>query len=391
MQPQHLPTGLPAPDPDSLAHSRRVARHIAQRIAAEGGRLSFGEFMHEALYAPGLGYYVAGNRKFGAAGDFVTAPEVSPLFGRVIARQCAEVAGAMPRASILEIGAGSGALAAQLLCRLRDLDALPERYLILEVSAELAARQRVRLERECPEAVGILQWVDTVPDRFAGTVIANEVADALPVERFRMQQGVVHQAFVNVAEDGGFAWEWRAASPRVDAAVRDLGIDFADGYESEICLGLKPWIGDLVDAVDRGLLLIFDYGLPRHDYYAHGRSGWLRCTFRHRAHDDPLILPGIQDLTAWVDFTAVAEAAVSHEAAVAGYVTQAMFLLQGGLENEFAAASAASTTERAELSRQVKLLTLPSEMGENFKCIGLAKGDVVVPAALRGIDMTASL
>jgi len=170
-----------------------------------------------------------------------------------------------------------------------------------------------------------------------------------------------------------------------------LQIDFADGYEAEICPGLKPWIGELLAALDRGLVMIFDYGLPRHDYYAPGRAGWLRCTFRHRVHDDPLVLPGIQDLTAWVDFTAIAEAAAGQGAEIAGFVTQAMFLLQGGLQNEFEAASADSAVARAELSRQAKLLTLPSEMGEHFKCIGLTRGSVDRPSAFRGADMTATL
>ena len=391
MQPPNLPSGLPAPDPDSLAHSRRVAQHIAERIADAGGRLPFGEFMQHALYAPGLGYYVSGSRKFGEAGDFITAPEVSPLFGRVVARQCAEVIAAMSRPAILELGAGSAALATGLLGKLDELGTLPERYLILEVSPELADRQRAQIERERPGQAAIVEWVDDLPDGFEGVVLANEVADALPVERFRIRGATVLQAFVVTDRDGRFAWDWQPALPRLESAVRALGIDFADGYEAELCQGLKPWIGALLDALDRGLVFLFDYGVPRRDYYAPGRAGWLRATFRHRAHDDPLLLPGIQDLTAWVDFTAIAEAAGEHDARIAGFVTQAMFLLQGGLQNEFEAASTDSTVAQAELSRQVKLLTLPSEMGEHFKCIGLTRGDVCVPSAFRGADMTASL
>lgn len=391
MQPQNLPSGLPVPDRDSLAHSRRVEKHIAERIAEAGGRLPFGDFMQQVLYAPGLGYYVSGSCKFGEAGDFVTAPEVSPLFGRVVARQCAEAMAAMSQPSVLEIGAGSAALATQLLGKLDELDAMPDRYLILEVSPELVQRQRERIRRECPEHAGIVDWVDRLPDGLEGVLVANEVADALPVERFRVLGTEILQAFVVADSDGRLGWDWQPAMPRLAAAVRALGIDFAGGYESELCPGLKPWIGELLGALARGLVLIFDYGVPRSDYYAPGRAGWLRATFRHRAHDDPLVLPGIQDLSAWIDFTAIAEAAVEHGAEIAGFVTQAMFLLQGGLQNEFESASVDSAASQAELSRQVKLLTLPSEMGEHFKCIGLTRGDVTVPSAFRGVDMTASL
>jgi len=386
MQHPTLPACLPQPDEDSLAHSALVAAYLRERIAAAGG-ISFGEYMHHALYSPGLGYYVSGRPKFSAAGDFVTAPEVSPLFGRVVAAQLAPVLAAIDSASILELGAGSGALAVAVLEKLHELDVLPERYLVLEVSAELADRQRQRLSAELPELASRVEWVDHPPAGFRGVMIANEVADALPVERFRVTAAGIEQAYVVSAAGDGFAWEWRPASRAIREAVETARLELPAGYCSELSLGLQPWVGDLVDALHQGLLLLVDYGLPRREYYARDRSnGWLRCHFRHHAHDDPLVLPGIQDITAWVDFTSVAEAGSRHGAGVAGFVTQAMFLLAGGLDNEFRAMADASPRLQAELTGAIKRLTLPDEMGENFKCMGLGKGDIPRLCGFRTAD-----
>ena len=391
MQPSSLPSGLPEPDAQTLAHSAQVAEFIAAEIDRSGGRISFGEFMQHALYAPGLGYYVAGSRKFGPDGDFVTAPEVSPLFGRVVAAQCATVLSQLPQGNVLEIGAGSGALAEQMLKKLAELEILPSRYLILEVSPELAERQRDRLSVALPELANRVAWVDAVPAGFEGVIVANEVADALPVERFRIGADGIEQAVVVHGSDG-FAERWQPASAVLTEAVDALGLDLDRGYESEICLPLKAWTGDLLGNLQRGLVLLFDYGLSRREYYAPERSGgWLRCHFRHRAHSAPLVLPGVQDLTAWVDFTSIAEIASEQGAAVAGFVTQAMFLLHGNLQNEFTDAASSSLVDQAELSRQIKLLTLPDEMGEHFKCLGLSKGELDVPDALIGADRAGML
>ncbi len=391
MQPSPLPSGLPEPDDRTLAHSARVAEFIAARIAESNGRITFGEFMQHALYAPGLGYYVAGNRKFGPSGDFVTAPEVSPLFGRVVARQCAHTLTQHSPASILEIGAGSGALAEQILSKLAEIETLPSSYLILEASPELVERQRERLTAALPELVDRIDWVADLPSGFDGVIVANEVADALPVERFRIAVEGIEQAFV-VTEPDGFALRWQPATDALRDAVLALGIDLEKGYQSEICLPLKPWLASVLDHLRRGLVLLFDYGLSRREYYATDRSGgWLRCHFRHRAHGEPLVLPGVQDITAWVDFTALAEAASDQDVAIAGYVTQAMFLLHGGLQNELTDVAAASLVDQTELSRQIKLLTLPDEMGEHFKCLGLSKGDLDVPDALTGADRAGML
>jgi len=387
-----IDAGLPEPDADSVAHSHRVAAYLCDRMSKSGGSISFAEFMHEALYAPGLGYYSAGAAKLGRDGDFVTAPEISPLFGYVLARQIARVLGQLDGGDVLEPGAGSGALAVSMLRKLGELGALPERYQILEVSADLRDRQKTRLAAEIPQLIDRVQWIEQMPDEFSGVIVANEVADAMPVERFRIREDELEQQRVACADDR-FVWQHAAAPPPLQRAIRevetDIGRSLEDGYVSEVSLWLTSWIGQLSRCVTRGMILLFDYGVSRHEYYAADRdAGWLRCQFRHRTHDDPLILPGIQDLSAWVDFTAVATAAVAEGMEVAGYTTQAGFLLHGGLEQELADFAELPIQQQVQLSAKVKWLTLPAEMGENFKCIGLCRGDVEPLPAYRGADMT---
>lgn len=386
---------LPAPDAESLLHTEKVAAFIRQAITNAGGSISFAEFMQLALYAPGLGYYSAGAAKFGASGDFTTAPEISPLFGRVLARQCAGVLAQVASPAVLELGAGSAALAVQVLTALDTLGMAPERYLILEVSPDLRERQEQRLREMQPPPSTTIEWLTALPERFDGVVIANEVADALPVERFRKADGEVLQC--RVAADGDrFAWTGARAPDFLRESVHGieaaLGAPLADGYESEVSAGLPAWVEDVAGCIGTGLVFLFDYGISRAEYYAPDRSsGWLRCHFRHRAHDDPLVYPGIQDITAWVDFTAVAEAAVHAGMDIAGFVSQAHFLLHGGLEQEFARASSSSTSAQAELSRQAGRLMLPGEMGERFKCIGLSRGKLERPQALVAADRAHAL
>jgi SAM-dependent MidA family methyltransferase len=378
--------GLPQPDAASLEHSARVADHIRRRMDRSGGSIGFAEYMHEALYAPGLGYYSAGTAKFGAGGDFVTAPEISPLFGRVLGRQCAGVLRTLPGGEILELGAGTGRLSVELLKALDDAGAKPGRYLILEVSAELADRQRTLIRSEVPGMLPRVEWVERLPRRFTGVVVANEVADALPVERFVKRAGRILQ--LRVTADGNrFGWCEAPAPGYLERCVLEvedaLPERLPDEYVSEVSTALPGWIGDIAGCLEHGLILLIDYGLPRREYYAPDRSGgWLRCHFRHRVHDDPLILPGIQDLTAWVDFTAVATAAAEAGLRVSGFVTQSRFLLDGGLEQALAGFERLPTAARIEMSRQVRILTLPGEMGEHCKCIGLARGPVPAPDAL---------
>ncbi|NIV17083.1 MAG: SAM-dependent methyltransferase [Woeseiaceae bacterium] len=386
---------LPTPDPASAEHSDKVAASIRDRIAEAGGCISFAEFMHHALYAPGLGYYSAGATKFGEAGDFVTAPEVSPLFGRVLARQCAEIMGSAGIANILEIGAGSGRLAVDVLQKLAELDALPERYAILEVSPDLRERQASLLNNELPGLGDRVAWLDTLPHAYRGILIANEVLDALPAERFVKRSGSVWQLCVRTQDDG-FCMAERPAPAALATAVAhiedDLRAPLPEGYVSDVCLAASAWVADAAASLECGMMFVFDYGVSRREYYAPERSGgWLRCHFRHHAHNDPLILPGIQDITAWVDFTRVATAAADAELDIAGYATQAQFLIHGGLDAEASMLADLPAEERLKLSGQIKLLTLPGEMGENFKCIGLGKGDVPVPTGLRHADRTMSL
>ena len=345
--------------------------------------------MQLALYAPGLGYYAAGSIKFGRAGDFVTAPEVSPLFSFVVARQCAEVLAQVDGGEILEFGAGSGRLAVDVLKKLDELNALPDRYRILEVSADLQDRQERLFRSEAAAYLDRIEWIDAIPERHSGVVIANEVLDALPVERFVRRESV--QQLRVGAKDGRFEI-LESDAPRnlvlaIEAIEADLGERLPDGFRSEVSLSAPGWVTEVVASLQNGVAFLFDYGISRREYYAPDRTdGWLRCHFRHHAHNDPLLLPGIQDITAWVDFTAIAEAASSAGADIAGYVNQAQFLLGGGLDAELQDMMQSPPERQIELSGQVKLLTLPGEMGENFKCLGVSRGIVAQPSAFTIAD-----
>jgi len=386
---------LPQPDAVSAAHSERCADYIRARISDAGGSISFAEFMHYALYAPGLGYYSAGARKFGADGDFVTAPEISPLFWRVVAQQCAPVLRESGEVSLLEFGAGSGRLALDMLRALEALDALPAEYRILEVSADLRERQRQLLRAELPHLADRIVWLDRMPAAHRGVVIANEVLDALPVERFMRRNNGIYQMRV-IDEGGEFVFVDEPAPEvlvrAVQAIERQIGGQLPDNYVSEVSLAAPAWLADVARMIEHGLVLLFDYGVSRREYYAADRNeGWLRCHYRHRVHSDPLILPGIQDLTAWVDFTAVAEAAAGGGLDVLGYASQSQFLLAGGIETELQDFAAMSIESQLQTARQVKMLTLPGEMGENVKCICLARGDIARPGAFESADRTHTL
>ncbi len=386
---------LPTPDADSAAHSAAVARHIRDKVNNAGGCISFAEYMHEVLYSPGLGYYSAGSAKFGADGDFVTAPEISSVFGHVLARQCAQVLDATGGGSVLEFGAGSGKLAAEVLRKLAEIDALPDRYCIFEVSADLRDRQESFLRREIPEFVDSVSWLNQLPSQHKGVVIANEVLDALPVERFVRRSDHVAQLCVTVDHNEFVIVEREAPAvlaSAVAAIENGLGRSLAEGFVSEVCLAATGWIGDLAELLQEGVAFLFDYGVSQREYYAEDRSdGWLRCHFRHHAHNDALILPGIQDITAWVDFSAAAAAAHEHGLDVSGYVTQAHFLMNGGLADELANFSDLPPAAQMTLSSQVKLLTLPGEMGESFKCLGLSRNLDITPDSLASSDRAITL
>jgi SAM-dependent MidA family methyltransferase len=373
-------------------HSAELARVIRTQISDAGGWLPFDAFMELALYAPGLGYYSAGAVKLGVGGDFATAPEMSTLFGQCLARQCAEILEATG-GGILELGAGTGVMAATVLEALAELGALPDRYAILEVSADLAARQRARLDA-LPETLRQrITWLARVPEApMRGVVIANEVLDALPCARFVVHEKRVRALGVAVGAGGAFiereAFADAALTRHAEALVRELAL--ADGYRSEVCWRSEPWIASIGACLEKGAILLFDYGLPRTHYYHPQRTdGTLRCHFKQRAHNNPFILVGVQDISAWVDFTRVAEAADVAGLTVCGFATQGAFLLGSGME-ELLGADQDEITHARRAGEAVRLL-LPGEMGEAFKVMALCRD---FDAPLRGFalqDLRASL
>ena len=359
---------------EEAAHCEALTAHIAAEVRAGGGWLSFERFMALALYAPGLGYYSAGSVKIGAGGDFVTAPQLSDLFSRCVAAQCAEVLA--DGGEILEFGAGTGRMAAAVLTELAALGRLPHRYAILEVSADLAQRQRQRIGALPAPLAERVVWLERLPQRpVQGVILANEVLDALPCRRFVLEAGTPRELGVALNDgrlveraapaDAALAREWARLSAQLPAPL-------ADGYVSEICLQAGPWVASAADVLERGMMLLFDYGLPRAHYYHPQRvAGTLRCHYKHRVHDDPYVNLGVQDITAWVEFTRVAESAVDAGLEVAGFATQAAFLLGTGIERLVGEASDA--LERARRAGEARQLLLPGEMGEAFKVMALTR------------------
>lgn len=366
---------------DEAAHSRAVTEHIAAEVRAAGGWLSFEQFMALALYAPGLGYYSAGSVKIGAGGDFVTAPEISDLFSRCVAEQCAAVLA--DSGEILEFGAGTGRMAATVLSTLAACGRLPARYAILEVSADLAKRQRERIAALPAALADRVVWLDRLPEQpIDGVILANEVLDALPCRRFVLAGGAIQE--LGVALEGERLIERAAPAPTPLAQewarlVADLPAPLPEGYVSELCLRVAPWLAGVAACLRRGVMLLFDYGLPRAHYYHPQRlTGTLRCHFKQRVHDDPYVNLGVQDITAWVDFTRVAEAALACELEVAGFATQAAFLLATGIEQAVAAVT--DPVQHARLAGEARRLLLPGQMGEAFKVMALTR-EVDAPLA----------
>jgi SAM-dependent MidA family methyltransferase len=393
-----MEASLPLPEltPYEAAHAARVLAHLAAGLRAAGGRWPFAAFMAEALYAPGLGYYAAGTRKFGPAGDFITAPEVSPLFGDCLARQVAEVFGhlravAGPPLTLVEYGAGSGALAVQVLRSLAELGELPDTYAIVEVSAELRERQAAAVATLPPTlAARVCWWPGHASVPWRGVLLANEVLDALPVDRLRAGVNGLEQCFV-VAGEAGLALDWQPAVPALQAwfaeLAKELPLSLPAGTEFEACLSAGPWVQDALAQLAAGVALYIDYGLPRAQLYSPARPrGTFSAFCRHRQHEDALWHPGLQDLTAWVDFTGVAEAGLAADACVAGYTTQAQFLVNAGLDAAYAARlagleggecdeqSSTRSLRLAALAQGAQRLVMPQEMGERFKVLSLAKG-----------------
>ncbi|MBU1394842.1 MAG: SAM-dependent methyltransferase [Gammaproteobacteria bacterium] len=380
---------LPVPTPDALAHSQRVAAHLRALIDAAGGWISFAQFMEAALYAPGLGYYAAGAMKFGAAGDFVTAPEMTPLFGRTLAHAIAPVLAATD-GEVLELGAGSGRLAVDALGELERLDALPARYCILEVSADLRARQQDTLARELPQLAGRVHWLDALPAHFSGVILGNEVLDALPVALVHWtEDGPLSRGVV--LEGDAFAWQDRPIGDPLLRARADT-LNLAPGYLSEINLAADALTASLAQCLDRGLILMIDYGFSANEYYHPQRHmGTLRAHYRHHALDDPFYLPGLCDLTAHVDFSAVARAGAAAGLALAGYTSQASFLLNSGLTELLMQTPPTDAAAYLPQANAVQRLVSPAEMGELFKVIGFAKGGIAPLAGFARGDRRHSL
>lgn len=381
-QRQREANALPTPDADALAHSARVDELIRTQIAGNGGAIPFSRFMELALYAPGLGYYSAGASKFGESGDFVTAPELGPIFAACVAESVAPVFQQLgPQARFFELGGGTGAFAEVALKRLMELDALPDRYCILEPSAQLRHRQRERLqERLVPPLFELVEWLDgPFDDEWDGVLFANEVIDALPTPRFAIEAGEVYEEHVAV-EGGELTRVLRPADAFLGNAVRhlerQLGREFEHGYRSEALPQLPYWVQAVSGGMRNGAMLFVDYGYSRGEFYLPERSdGTLRAFYRHRMHAEPLLWPGLQDLTASVDFTALAEAGVAAGFDFAGYCSQASFLLGNGLAGVLERIERiADEGERMKRTQEVKRLTLPSEMGERFQVMGFEKG-----------------
>jgi SAM-dependent MidA family methyltransferase len=389
-----LDSSFPPPSAEAQAHSARVLRFIRAQIEAAGGSISFAQYMAQALYAPGLGYYSAGAHKFGEAGDFVTAPEISPLFGKTVAQQIQPILAQLQEPVVLELGAGTGAMAAQILETLAERDALPQAYWILEPSAELQQRQQQQLKQRLPAEIFLrVQWLQQIPEAsFVGVVLGNEVIDALPCVLIeKTDEGILER--VVEWRDGALVWATRRLTAVVAEAVARIPQSVQDawpcGYVTELRTTLRDWLAALSAPLQQGAMVWIDYGYGRREYYHPERAqGTLRCFYRHRAHDDPFLWPGLQDITAHVDFTDLAESAHGLDLEIAGFTSQASFLLAGGLLS-----LAEQTTDArvlAEQSRALQVLLMPGQMGELIKVMALTRG-VELPQHFAEADLRRQL
>ncbi len=379
---------LPKPDGAALAHTESCAAMLRSEIVRAGGWISFSRFMDLALYATGLGYYAAGARKFGADGDFVTAPEISSLFGKTMANSIAAVL-RQTGGDVLELGPGSGKLAKDVLLALEEIgddDVMPHRYCLLEVSADLRARQHDALATLPASLAARAEWLDALPENFTGVIIANEVLDVIPVHLVGWHGGEEFERGVALCE-GEFAWQ-DVPVANTEIAVRletirnkYLNSPPVEHYLTEIAPAVPGLVTSLAESLKHGALLLIDYGFRGAEYYHPSRDmGTLMCHYRHNAHPDPFLFPGLQDITAHVDFTVVANAGIGAGLDLAGYTTQANFLLASGLTACLAAVDARDTAKYLPLTNQVQRLVSPAEMGEFFKVIGFTRGNVSIPA-----------
>ena len=376
---------LPVPPDFAQEHSKKLIAAIKNEIEKHDGAISFRRYMEMVLYEPGLGYYAAGSEKLGEQGDFVTAPEISPLFSHALANA---IMPALDKdAVILEVGAGRGRMAADILVYLQQQNKLPDEYWILELSADLRERQQKTIREALPEFIEKVKWLDSLPAQFSGVVLANELLDAMPVQLFHKNQNDLNE--VNVGwHDDKFAFQLTSSFDqrlvnRVNDIEKELGQEFTSGYISEVNFAAEDWIKSIAEKIDSGIVVLIDYGFPRNEYYHEQRNqGTLMCHYQHRSHPDPLVYPGLQDITAHVDFTAMADAALESGMRVMGYTNQASFLIGAGLMEMLSVTNDnEKLMDEMEVASQVKKLTLPHEMGELFKVIGFSKNcDAALPA-----------
>ncbi|HFB65101.1 MAG TPA: SAM-dependent methyltransferase [Aeromonadales bacterium] len=372
---------VPEPGLDAIAHSEKLNQHLLDLASKNNNSLTFSLFMENCLYAPGLGYYSAGAEKIGESGDFITAPEISPLFSEALAAQIAQVLEECKKqqpANILEFGAGRGVMAVDILSRLQQMDCLPETYYILEVSADLKQTQQNTIKQLLPQLSSRVKWISTLPEHgFNGVMLANEVVDAMPVTVFKKEQGQFKSKDI-VLNEG--QWQWQI-NQKLDQKLQQwgekleqrLGYSLPEGYESEVNQLQSPWLEALSDNLQKGMILLVDYGFPEKEYYHPQRPGTLMCHYRHFSHSDPLVLLGLQDITAHVDFTALAETVFQQGLQVAGYTDQGTFLTNCGILERMELLGGIDDEKIARHSQQIKLLILPTEMGELFKVIAFTK------------------
>ena len=378
---------LAEPGDEAKKRSRLLTGCIEKACHQAGGWIPFSEFMNIALYQPGLGYYSGGLQKFGEKGDFITSPEVSALFGQCLANQLNEIflnfrQLSEDRLFIIEFGAGSGVLASDILLQLEKLGALPEKYFILELSAELQHRQKQTIRQKAPQLHDRVEWLDHIPpDLSNAVVIANEVLDAMPVDCFRVSDtessAGIETLMVSV-KDEKLISEYLLVENGLEEKVRSIQqrseMVLADGYCSELNLAVTGWLSTIEKALDRAVILLIDYGYHEAEYYHPDRvTGTLMCYYQHKAHSDYFWWPGLQDITAFVNFSDVAYGAVDLGMHVSGYTTQAAFLLSNGLSDLHAEQVSDDIQQQITLSQQIKTLTLPSEMGDRFKVMALTK------------------
>jgi len=379
---RNVPQTLPPPSVDEIELSQPLMALICSEITKNDGKITFSHFMELALYSPGLGYYATEKPIFGDQGDFITAPELTPLFSRCIAMQAKQILTSLDSpGDIMEFGAGSGAMACDILMELDKLECLPQHYYISEISPALKQRQRARISAYAPHLVDRVQWIDDIPDSFTGVILGNELLDALPTHRVLFDATGNHQELFVTFNDNKLSWvSDKPSSQLLKETISKAyethkeNIDIPDRYESEINVASINWIKSLANSLTQGAAILIDYGFAADEFFRPERhEGSIMCHYKHRAHNDPLTHIGLQDLTSHVNFTQIAETAFENELDIIGYTTQTYFLLGCGLESLLNEIDISDSKLFIAETQPVKQLILPDEMGETFKVIGLGK------------------